>query len=56
MRTWWRRCTPERARLTPLDACISEVQDVETLAALPHAGQYVVAVAGRGTQVFAVDG
>jgi hypothetical protein len=53
MLAWWRRRTPERVRLTLLDACISEVQDVETLAALPLAGQYAVAVAGRGTQVFA---
>jgi hypothetical protein len=43
-----------RLRLAAVDACLSEVQDCEALAALPLAAGagYVVAVAGRGTQVF----
>jgi WD40 repeat protein len=54
MQHWWSSGTAEQhLRLVLADSSLTEVPDVETLAALPCAAGCIVAVAGRGVQVFA---
>ena len=48
-----RRSAPGCLRLVPAGACVSEVQDVEAqMGDVGGAARYLVAAAGRGTQLF----
>ena len=54
MQHWWSSDPAEQHLSFVLaDSSLTEVPDVETLAALPSANSCIVAVAGRGVQVFA---
>ena len=56
MQHWWSSCSDkQQLSLMRSGSCLTEVPDVETLAALPSAdgSSCIVAVAGRGVQAFA---
>lgn len=53
MQRWWASGDAQSISLDLAGSSVTEVPDVETLAALPLASGCVIAVAGRGVQLFA---